>query len=302
MRLTKKSAIAILYGGIGDERSVSFESGNKVFEALVDAGYTTVVKIDVDHFIDEKLRAFSPFVVFNALHGTYGEDGIVQGMLEMMNIPYTGSSVTASAVGMDKILSRLVASDQEIPVARGERVAVTPTLAMPLSPPFVVKEPVNGSSRGITMVDSEDEWKECISHYQEGTTLLVEQKWVGREINVAVLNGVALDDVEIIPAEGFYDFDAKYSRDDTTYLTHCDISESMRRKLYDAAEKMHQFLECRGVTRSDFIVDGDQFVMLEMNTLPGMTAHSLVPMIARKQGISYITLIETLLQEALDGR
>jgi D-alanine-D-alanine ligase len=302
MKLNKQTAIAVLCGGLSDERSVSLETGGKVFDALIAANYTNVVKIDVDHFIDEKLRAFSPIVVFNALHGTYGEDGVVQGMLEMMNIPYTGSSVAASAVGMDKILSRLVAESQDIPVARGERVSVTPSLEMPFLPPFVVKEPVNGSSRGITMVDNEDEWKECLTHYQTGTILLVEQRWSGREINVAVLNGKVLDDVEIIPAEGFYDFDAKYSRDDTTYLTHCDISEAMRYKIYDAAEKMHRFLACKGVTRSDFIVDGDRFIMLEMNTLPGMTAHSLVPMIAKKQGISYIALIETLLQEALDGR
>lgn len=300
--LHHNSAIAILCGGMSDERSVSLETGVKVFDALLAEGYTNVKMIDVDYSLDRLLRQFSPVVVFNALHGTYGEDGQVQGLLEMMNIPYTGSQVESSAVAMNKILSRLVMNELNIPVARGERVVVDGDMPLPFSPPFVVKEPVNGSSRGITMVDSEEEWRECLAQYNSGTVLLVEERWSGQEVDVAVLDGVVLDDVEIIPAEGFYDFAAKYDRDDTEYRVHTDISEEVRKDIYHAAEQIHSFLGCRGVTRSDFIVDGDKFIMLEMNTLPGMTAHSLVPMIAQKQGISYIELVEILLKEAIEGR
>ncbi len=299
-RLTKDSAIAVLYGGMSEERSVSLDTGTRVYEALRNAGYSNVQLVDVDFSLDSALRQFRPVVVFNALHGTYGEDGKVQGLLEMMRIPYTGSPVAASAIGMNKIFTRTVAAHIGIPLADGAVVSVEPDIPAPLPFPLVLKEPVNGSSRGITMIDSEEQWQDAISRYAKGTVLLVERKITGREINVAVLHGDALDDVEIVPFEGFYDFDAKYNRDDTTYRVHTEMPESLRAELYRASELLHRFLGCRGVTRSDFIVSEDHFILLEINTLPGMTAHSLVPMIAERHGLSYIDLIESLLQEALN--
>jgi D-alanine-D-alanine ligase len=168
--------------------------------------------------------------------------------------------------------------------------------------PFVVKDPVNGSSRGVYIIKDEESWNEAAKELKAGKRYLCEKFFKGREVNVAVLENKVLGDVEITPANEFYDYDAKYNSDKTIYTVHPDISETVREKISDAALKLHVALGCKGVTRSDFIVNGDDYIMLEINTLPGMTGHSLVPMIAKYRGIGYLELIETLISECLSAK
>lgn len=302
MKLDKNMKIAVIAGGMSDEREVSLVTGNMLYKTLCEGGYTNVKFIDAGFDLDKELRGFMPDVVVNGLHGRYGEDGTVQGLLEMMKIPYTNSGVTASAVGMDKLLCRAVMKDCGINVAEGKTIVAAAGMEKPYEFPFVVKDPVNGSSRGVYIVKNEESWKEAEKELKEGKRYLCEKFFKGREVNVAVLENKVLGDVEITPANEFYDFDAKYNSDKTIYTVHPDISEAAREKISDAALNLHIALGCKGVTRSDFIVSGDDYIMLEINTLPGMTGHSLVPMIAKYRGISYIELIETLISECLEAK
>lgn len=297
--LDKKIKIAVIAGGMSDERSVSLETGKMMFESLISGGYKNTMFVDVDFNLDKVLRKMNPEVVVNGLHGRYGEDGTVQGLLEMLQIPYTNSGVGASAFGMDKFVSRAVMKELGIRTAEGKCVTVSDNIKEPYEYPFVIKDPVNGSSRGVFIVHNSDDWKKTLNEITEGKTYLCERYFKGREINVAVLNNEVLGDVEIIPANDFYDFESKYESDDTKYVVNPDYSERVSRLIWKASLDIHNALGCKGVTRSDFIVNEDEYIMLEINTLPGMTSHSLVPMIARKRGISYLGLIEMLIEEAL---
>lgn len=302
MKLDKNMRIAVIAGGMSDEREVSLVTGNMLYKTLCEGGYTNVKFIDVGFNLDKELREFMPDVVVNGLHGRYGEDGTVQGLLEMMKIPYTNSGVTASAVGMDKLICRAVMKDCGINVAEGKTIEAVPEMEKPYEFPFVVKDPVNGSSRGVYIVKNEESWENAKKELKPSKRYLCEKFFKGREVNVAVLENKVLGDVEITPANEFYDFDAKYNSDKTIYTVHPDISETAREKISDAALKLHIALGCKGVTRSDFIVRGDDYIMLEINTLPGMTGHSLVPMIAKYRGIGYLELIETLISECLSAK
>lgn len=303
MKLSKETKIAVVMGGLSDEREISLFSGELVLKALSDNGYSNAYKLDAGRDIDIKLREQRPDVIFNALHGTYGEDGRVQGLFDLIGIPYTGSGVAASAVGMNKILSKMVMEKIGISAAKGYFVTSAEGLKPWISYPLVLKESENGSSRGVYIVKTEADWAEAMNKTGAGKKMLVEQYFKGREINVAVLDNKVIGDVEIIPATEFYDYDAKYFRDDTKYIVAPELNPEIRRVIQKAALDFHIALGCRGATRSDFIVRDDSYIMLEINTLPGMTSHSLVPMIAANIGITYIELIEKLLSEALaDGQ
>ncbi len=297
--LHKKMKIAVLAGGMSDEREVSLETGGVIKKVLLDGGYSNTVFVDVDHNLDRKLRKIKPDVVVNGLHGTYGEDGAVQGLLEMMSIAYTGSGVTASAVSMDKIISRAVMKYLKIKIADGCTVNISKNLDPPYEFPVVLKDPFNGSSRGVYIIRSEQEWKNRVENLKHGALFLCEKYFKGREINVSVLRGEVIGDVEIVPANEFYDYESKYLTDKTKYIVDPDYSDKVSKEIWKASLEMHQFIGCKGVTRSDFMVNAEEYVMLEINTLPGMTAHSLVPMIAKKRGISFLKLMELLIEEAL---
>ncbi len=300
MRLTKDTHIAVVMGGLSDEREISLQTGSLVAEALENGGYRRVTRIDMGRDIDVVLRKTRPDVVFNALHGTYGEDGRMQGLLDLLGIPYTGSGVAASAIGMNKILTKMVMRHLAIPVASDVAVVAEEGIAAPLPYPFVFKDPENGSSKGVFIVHEEAEWRAALEKVV-GKRMLVEEYVRGREITVAVLCGEVLGDVEIVPAKKFYDYEAKYFDEHTRYVPDPGYDPGMREAMWRHALDLHRALGCRGVTRSDFIVASDRFVMLEINTLPGMTSHSLVPMAAARRGISYLALIERLLTEALEG-
>lgn len=221
-KLNKELKISIIAGGMSDERLVSLETGKMLFKVLVDGGFKNTVFIDAGFDLDLKLREYKPEVVVNGLHGKYGEDGTVQGLLEMMKIPYTNSGVTASAAGMDKIICRSVMKELGIKVAQGVTIVAEKEMFPPFDFPLVIKDPVNGSSRGVFIVKNIEMWNNTIPILRTGCRYLVEKFFKGREINVAVLLNEVLGDVEIIPANEFYDYESKYESDKTKYIVDPD--------------------------------------------------------------------------------
>jgi D-alanine-D-alanine ligase len=296
--------VAVLYGGRSSEREVSLKSGKGCAEALSGKGYD-VALVDVDLEVADRLREAGAAVAFVALHGRYGEDGCIQGLLESMGIPYTGSGVLSSALGMNKTFSKLLFRDhglsipdyRVIPLAEASRV----TLAeIPFGLPAVVKPSSEGSSVGVHIVRQPDELRvACVEAARYEGDVHVERYIRGAEVQVAVLDGVALGAIEIVPAREFYDYEAKYTAGTTQYFYPARISPETEERVSRAAEVAHRALGCSGVTRQDFIVDpsGEPY-LLEVNTLPGMTRTSLVPKIAAGNGISFADLCERLLEGA----
>jgi D-alanine-D-alanine ligase len=296
--------VAVLYGGRSTERDVSLRTGKACADALVAKGYD-VTLVDVDTDLPARLREGRFEVAFNALHGRWGEDGCVQGLLEAMALPYTGSGVLASALGMDKVVAKamfkalgLAVIDYRVfpPVEAGRITASD----LPFGLPCVVKPSGEGSSVGVHLVkDAAQLEAACRDAAKFKGEVIVERYLKGTEVNVAVLDGKALGAIEIVPANAFYDYAAKYTAGTTRYFYPARIPESHVRRVMEAAEAAHRGLGCAGVTRVDFIVapDGTPFI-LEINTLPGMTATSLVPKIAAGLGIPFPELCERILEGA----
>jgi D-alanine-D-alanine ligase len=296
--------VAVLYGGQSSERDVSLKTGAAIAKALGEKGYDAVL-IDVDKEVAARLRAEKVEVAFNALHGRWGEDGCVQGLLEAMGIPYTGSGVTASAIGMDKILSKLlfrsvgldVCDYRVFPAADAARIQAAD---LPFGLPCIVKPANEGSSVGVSLVTEESNLAAaCTEAARWKGEVIVERYVKGKEVQVAVLDGKALGVIEVVPANAFYDYAAKYTAGTTQYFYPARIPEAATGMLLASGEKAHRALGCAGVTRTDFILveDGTAFI-LEVNTLPGMTATSLVPKIAAGNGIPFPDLCERLLDGA----
>jgi D-alanine-D-alanine ligase len=296
--------VAVLYGGRSTEREVSLRSGAACAKGLLEKGYE-VTLVDVDQDVAAKLRELRVDVAFIGLHGRWGEDGCIQGLLESMGIPYTGSGVTASAMGMDKTVSKAmftalgldVIEYRAFPPEKAEAIRVPD---LPFGLPCVVKPAGEGSSVGVHIVREPSKLREaCQDAARYKGDVIVERYVKGAEVNVAVLDGKALGAIEIVPANEFYDYAAKYTAGTTKYYYPARIPEDHTRRVMAAAERAHTGLGCSGVTRIDFIVthDGTPFI-LEVNTLPGMTATSLVPKIAAGLGISFPDLCERILEEA----
>lgn len=297
--------VAVLYGGRSAEREVSLNTGKACAEALRAKGYD-VALVDVGLDVAEVLRAEGVAVAFNALHGRYGEDGSIQGLLESMGIPYTGSGVLASALGMDKPFSKLLFRDAGLQVAdyriySHERAAAGLTLAdFPFALPVVVKPGNEGSSVGVHIVKEPEQLtaavKDAASFHGE---VIVERFIKGKEVQVAVLEGKALGAIEVVPSREFYDYTAKYTPGTTQYFYPARLPKAQYHHVCEAGEIAHRALGCDGVTRNDFIVteDGTPYI-LEVNTLPGFTATSLVPKIAAGNGMPFPDLCERLLEGA----
>ena len=296
--------VAVLYGGRSSEREVSLKTGQGCAEALRQKGYD-VAAIDVDLEVASRLREAKAQVAFVALHGRFGEDGCIQGLLESMGIPYTGSGVLASALGMDKTFSKLLFREHGLSIAEyrvirraeAEKVSVAD---IPFGLPAVVKPSSEGSSVGVQIVrDPEQLRQACVEAARYQGDVIVERYIRGAEIQVAVLDGKALGVIEIVPAREFYDYAAKYTAGTTQYFYPARISPEMAERVSRAAELAHEALGCSGATRQDFIVppSGEPY-LLEVNTLPGMTPTSLVPKIAAGNGISFADLCERLLEGA----
>jgi D-alanine-D-alanine ligase len=303
-----KLHIAVLMGGWSAEREVSLTSGNGVADALESRGHK-VTRIDMDRNIAARLADLSPDVVFNALHGTPGEDGTVQGMMDLMGLRYTHSGLETSVIAIDKELTKMVLVPHAIRMPEG-RVVASESLfeGDPLPRPYVLKPVNEGSSVGVAIVrdggnhgdpiakDSEGPW-------QEFDSLLAEPFIPGRELTVAVLNDEALAVTELRPKSGFYDYDAKYTDGLTEHICPADIPADVQGAALDMALRAHRILGCRGASRSDFRWDDSKgeagLYLLEVNTQPGMTPLSLVPEQARYRGVDYAELVERLVEAAL---
>ncbi len=293
--------VAVLMGGWSAEREVSLVTGASCVKALQDAGYD-VTPIDVQRDMGALMTRLypKPDAIFNALHGRYGEDGCVQGLLDILGIPYTHSGLLASALAMDKPMAKKLFTGAGIPVARHEIRSQEDILngnVMPL--PYVIKPANEGSSVGVHII-REDPNKLLFeeSGWPFGAMAMVEEYIFGREMTVSVMGDRALGVTEITTARGFYDYNAKYEEGGSTHVIPADISDALTASLMDYAVKAHRALGCRGVSRADFRCDGDNVYMLEVNTQPGMTPTSLVPEQAIYAGISFAELVTWMIENA----
>jgi D-alanine-D-alanine ligase len=295
--------VAVIYGGWSSERPVSLSSGRQMAAAARGAGYD-VVEIDATRELAVQLIEANVEVVLNGLHGPWGEDGCVQGLLEVLGLPYSHSGVLASALAMDKIKSKHVFAEAGLDVAKD--VAVTRedvARAHPLKPPYVVKPVNEGSSFGVLFVreGANGPATEVMTEsWQYGDNLMAEEYIPGRELTVGVLGDRPLAVTEITTLREFYDFDAKYADGGSRHVIPADLPQSVTQAAMDAALAAHNALGCRGVTRSDFRYDENKgrLVILETNTQPGMTPTSLVPEQAAHIGMSFEDLMAWMIEDA----
>ncbi|HPM78116.1 MAG TPA: D-alanine--D-alanine ligase [bacterium] len=308
----RNKRVGVLLGGPSAEREVSLNTGRAVVTALRNKGYDAV-EIDLNETTAETLRREKIDVVYNALHGKWGEDGCVQGLLEILRIPYTGPGVTASAVGMDKVLSKRIFAAEGLPVpayaivTRDEREE-TRRSGSPYGWPVVVKPATEGSSVGVTVCPGPDDFAGSLeTAFAADERVLIERYLPGREIQVAVLDNKSLGIVEVRPKPQpgetitFYDYKHKYTKGYTEYITKPeDLSDEQAQAAQRLAERAYRAIAAEGVSRVDLIMDGaGKFWLLEVNTLPGLTALSLVPMIARDwRHIAFDDLVEMVLNTA----
>ncbi len=307
--MNKDIQVAVLMGGWSAEREVSLMSGKGVVEALTARGWSNVTPVDMDRNVGAVLTGLRPDVVFNALHGTPGEDGTVQGMLDLMQIPYTHSGCTTSAIAIDKELTKAVLVPHGIRMPTGKMVESESLFAAdPMARPYVLKPVNEGSSVGVAIVTEGGNYghpigREVPGPWKSFDRLLAEPFIRGRELTVAVLNDEALCVTELVPHGEFYDFAAKYTDGETDHICPADVPADIARAMMEMALKSHRLLGCNGASRSDFRWDDEQGVeglyLLEINTQPGMTPLSLVPEQARQCGIDYGDLVERLIADAL---
>ncbi len=300
--------VAVLMGGWSAERDVSLTSGRGIAAACRSLGHD-VIEIDMDRNVAAALVAAAPDVVFNALHGTPGEDGSVQGLLDILGLKYTHSGVTTSAIAIDKELTKRILVPQGIPMPEGRMVKSESLFAGdPLPRPYVVKPVNEGSSVGVAIVTDASNYgnpiaRDAVGPWQEFAELLAEPFIAGKELTVAVLDDEALAVTELQTAQGFYDYEAKYTDGLTVHVCPADLPPAITAACLDFALRAHRALGCRGASRSDFRWDPAQgeagLYLLETNTQPGMTLLSLVPEQARYRGISYEDLVQRLITSAL---
>jgi len=301
--------VAVLLGGISSEREVSLVSGAAVAKALSDKGYD-VVEIDVGPDLVAVINALSPApdAVFNALHGRYGEDGCMQGTLDLLNIPYTHSGVLASALAMDKPMAKRLFEEAGIPCAKHVIASREDVFAgNVMEPPYVVKPLNEGSSVGVQIV-SDDAKNAAMgdSQWSFGDKVMVEKYIPGREITVAVMGDKALGVTELRTDDGFYDYEAKYTEGRTTHIVPAPLPQSVYETALAYALTAHKTLGCRGITRADLRYDDTKndpgaLAILEINTQPGMTPLSLVPEQAAHAGIEFGDLVSWMVENAACG-
>ena len=307
--LDRKLHVVVLMGGWSSERDVSLTSGKGVANALREAGWTRVTELDMDRNVAARLAELRPDVVFNALHGTPGEDGTVQGMMDLMGLTYTHSGVATSVIAIDKELTKMVLVPHGIRMPAGKIVASASLFEQdPMARPYVVKPVNEGSSVGVAIVTAEGNYGSPIGRDVEGPwhhfdRLLAEPFIKGRELTVAVLGDEALGVTELKPTAGFYDYDAKYTDGLTVHICPADVPDDIAGAMMDMAACAHRLLGCRGASRSDFRWDDEQgeagIYLLEVNTQPGMTPLSLVPEQGKLKGLSYAEVVERIIAEAL---
>jgi D-alanine-D-alanine ligase len=307
--MNKDLHVVVLMGGWSSEREVSLTSGKGVAAALRERGWSNVTELDMERDVARRLAELKPDVVFNALHGTPGEDGTVQGMMDLMGLRYTHSGLETSVIAIDKELTKLVLVPHGIRMPAGKIVESESVFSEdPLARPYVLKPVNEGSSVGVAIVTADGNTGSPIGRdvpgpWHDFDHLLAEPFIRGRELTVAVLGDEALAVTELKPKAGFYDYAAKYTDGLTQHVCPAEIPEDIARSMMDMAADAHRLLGCKGASRSDFRWDdelgGVGIYLLEVNTQPGMTPLSLVPEQAKLKGIGYGELVERLIAEAL---
>lgn len=300
--------VAVLMGGWSNEREVSLNSGAGVADALESRGHR-VTRIDMDRDVAAKLAAAAPDVVFNALHGVPGEDGTIQGLMDLMGIKYTHSGMVTSVIAIDKELTKQRLMPHGIPMPSGRIVNSDSIYAAdPLPRPYVLKPVNEGSSVGVAIVRDDSNYghpiaRDATGPWQQFSSLLAEPFIKGRELTVAVLGDRALAVTELQVKSGFYDYDAKYTAGLTEHVCPAAVPDAIAQRMMEIARDAHRLLGCRGVSRSDFRWDDTMgeagIFLLEVNTQPGMTALSLAPEQAKYCGIDYAEFVEMIVEDAL---
>lgn len=312
-RVLTEKRIGVLMGGQSSERDISLRTGRAVHQSLLRRGYHAIA-IDVGPNLHRDLIAHKIELAFLALHGPGGEDGTIQGFLETIGIPYTGSGVQASAMGMHKVTTKTLAVSAGVPVPagtmvrRGEKASLAMVLkAANLKLPIVVKPASQGSTIGVSIVRKSAQWKAALTlAHRYDPDAMVEAYIPGHETTVSILGGPAglltvLPVVEIVAPDGFYDFSAKYQKGRTQYLCPAPLPAKITKQIAELARRTYEALGCEGAARVDFrITPRGKPYMLEINTVPGMTETSLLPMAAGQAGIDYDSLVERILLSALD--
>ena len=289
-------------GGLSAEREVSLKSGAAVHKALLARGYNAVA-VDVGRDLSARLAEEKIEVAFVCLHGRYGEDGAVQGLLELMGIPYTGSGVLASALAMDKVFAKKIFAASGLTITpyvvfrKGE---IPDPSTLPFGLPVVVKPSREGSSVGVSIVKTAGDLPKALeSAFSHDSEILIEKYVKGREIQVGILDEKGIGAIEIVPKNEFYDFEAKYTDGMATHIMPAPLPKDQYDELLGLGERAHAALCCSGYSRVDFIVtEGKEAYLLEVNTLPGMTALSLLPEIAQHAGIGFEELVERIIRSA----
>lgn len=300
----KDKKIAVVMGGPSAEREVSLNTGKAILSALQEKGYNAVgIDLNPAQFI-EQLRAEKIEVVFNAIHGQYGEDGIMQGALELMGIPYTGSGVMASSIAMDKGISKKIFLASNIPTPHSKLFnkeydsrLIEKDILEEFTLPLVVKATSQGSSIGVIIVEKPEQLSEAITQaFKYSPQILIEQFIKGKELTVAIMGGKPLPIIEIAPFSGKYDYHSKYTKGATQYLVPAPLADDVAEKIQKVAVQAYNALNCSGIARVDIMLDEENSpLVLEVNTIPGMTATSLVPKAAAADGMSFSDLCEKLL-------
>jgi len=299
-----KKKVLIISGGISKERLISLDTGNQVFKELKKNGYRVKIS-EPDNYLEKNIKIFKPNVIFNALHGQFGEDGYIQTILDSFKIPYTHSSAIASSIAMDKEISKKLFIKNKIKTPKFFTYSYDITksnlikkINKDLRFPVVIK-PLNEGSSVNVYISSKKTLDKILYKLKVYKKVLIEEFIGGREIQVAIMGDKKLGAIELKPKRKFYDYQAKYdSKSKTQHLIPVDLPKSKFNKVMDIAYKAHKIIGCRGVTRSDFKFFNGKFYLLELNTQPGMTKLSLVPEIALYKGISFLKLIEWMLKDA----
>ncbi len=317
-----KKRIGVLMGGFSAERDISMRSGLAIYQNLQEMGYDAVV-IDVGKDIANVIKKEKVKVAFLALHGGIGENGSIQGMLDTVGLPYTGSGVLASALAMDKAASKKIFTYHGLPVApfivvrkvkgakkgkvKSEKAELSNVFDYPEFPipsfalPWVVKPVSEGSSIGVTIVKEESELVSCLEKtFSLDSKVMIEKFIKGKELHIGVIGDRVLGGVEVRPSLEFYNYEAKYTSGMTDYIIPPEVDETVYEKASELALQAHLALGCSGVSRVDFMIDdNNSLYILEVNTLPGMTTTSLIPKIAKAAGMSFKDIIEEIIRHAL---
>ena len=307
-----KKKIMVIYGGISAEREISIISSKEIIKSLRSLNYE-VIDIDADPSLLKEINYHKPNVIFNALHGTWGEDGEVQKILEASKVPYTHSGIESSQLAMDKFLSGKIFKRHNFSHPRSLLCSLKDLIGSnPMNYPYVIKPNNNGSSVGVVMINSELEKNDYIKKSISGRTcseesdkLLIQEFIDGPEIQVAIYGNGKSDSIEIVPKNKFYDYESKYFDNGATqHIIPPRLDNKKIDEVNELGLKAHKILKCRGISRSDFILDKEtgNFVILEINTQPGMTPTSLVPEIAKYHGISFDSLIDWIIKDASINR